>query len=60
MELTIGQEYKRKELHDQFGGGRQSGISPSAKTDIIFIFSGESGEQFGYEDGWQEDGLYYN
>ena len=50
MELTLGKEYKRSELHDTFGGSRQSGISPSAKTGIIFIFSAASGEQYGYYD----------
>jgi len=34
MELKLNQEYKRSELHDIFGGSRQSGISTSAQTDI--------------------------
>ena len=59
MELVQNQQYKRSELHDHFGGSRQSGISPSAKTDIIFIFSAGSGEQYGYQDGWRPDGRFY-
>ena len=31
---------------------RQSGISPSASHP--FIFSGSTGEAYGYEDGWQQ------
>ena len=47
-----GKLYKRSYLHDMWGGGRQSGISPSAKQGIIFIFSGASGKKYGYEDHW--------
>lgn len=50
-----GKLYRRSDLHDQFGGNRQRGISPSAKEAVIFIFSGESGGQYGYTDGWNED-----
>lgn len=59
MELVKNQEYKRSKLHDYFGGSRQSGISPSAKTDIIFIFSANTGEQYGYYDGWRDDERFY-
>ena len=59
MELVQNQQYKRSELHDHFGGSRQSGISPSAKTNIIFIFSAGTGEQYGYYDGWRDDGRFY-
>ena len=59
MELVQNQQYKRSELHDHFGGSRQSGISPSAKTNIIFIFSAGTGEQYGYFDGWRDGRFYY-
>ena len=58
MKLVEGQIYKRKSLHDYFGGSRQSGISPSAKFPVIFIFSNDAGHEFGYEDGWTDDGLF--
>jgi hypothetical protein len=35
-----------------YGGNRQSGIAPSATHPYIFIFSGKSGHQHGYQDGW--------
>ena len=44
--------YKRSEIHDNFGGSRQSGISTCAKYPYIFIFSGSSGERYGYFDEW--------
>lgn len=48
-----GQVYRRQsDIHDLFGGNRQSGICPSRKFPYIFIFSGKSGKQHGYEDGW--------
>jgi len=50
--------YKRSSLHDQFGGNRQGGISPSAKFPFIFIFSGKSGAQFGYKDGWDNKNVF--
>ncbi|PWG16183.1 HNH endonuclease signature motif containing protein [Salibaculum griseiflavum] len=52
--FQIGKLYDRIELHEQFGGGRQSGISPSRSHPIIFLFSGKSGKNYGYEDGWQQ------
>ena len=50
--------YKRKELHDEYGGNRQSGICPSSVQPIIFIFSGNSGGQYGYEDGWDNENIF--
>ncbi|KPN71990.1 YDG/SRA domain-containing protein [Neisseria sp. 83E34] len=54
---------KRSELHDKFGGSRQSGISPSSKSNNVFIFTNpEHGEEHGYYDSWREDGrvLHYS
>lgn len=53
-----GKVYSRKEIHDQYGGNRQRGISASAKHPYIFIFSGDSGKQYGYIDGWTSEGYY--
>ena len=51
--------YRRQDLHAAFGGPHQSGISPSGKFPVIFLFTGESGRQYGYRDGWQDDGTYH-
>lgn len=57
--FQIRKKYNRADIHEQFGGGRQSGISPSGSHPFIFLFSGKSGEAYGYEDGWQPDeGVY--
>jgi hypothetical protein len=43
----------RVDLHKNYGGSRQGGISPSAQTPNVFIFSDASvGEQYGYFDRW--------
>ena len=55
MQLKFGEIYKRKELHDQFGGNRQSGISAPAKLPVIFLINSSGGDENGYEDGWMED-----
>jgi hypothetical protein len=58
--LTPGTHLLRKELHDQWGGRRQGGISPSSTTPNIFIFwSPAVGEQHGYYDEFREDGCFY-
>ena len=52
------QLYKRTLIHDEFGGNRQGGISPSAKVPYIFIFTGKSGAQYGYQDWWDNDNIF--
>ncbi|MEX2633682.1 MAG: HNH endonuclease [Balneolales bacterium] len=52
------QIYKRSLLHDQYGGSRQSGISPTANYPWIFIFSGAAGQQHGYKDRWENKNVF--
>ena len=59
MPFAVGAEYKRSLIHDNFGGSRYSGISPSAKSPNIFIFTGKSGQQYGYQDEWDGDNFLY-
>jgi 5-methylcytosine-specific restriction enzyme A len=59
MAFAVGAEYKRSLIHDNFGGSRYSGISPSAKSPNIFIFTGKSGHQYGYQDEWDGDNFLY-
>lgn len=53
------QNYRRRDLHAQFGGQRQGGISTPANHPLILLFTGKGGEQHGYVDGWQPDGNYF-
>jgi 5-methylcytosine-specific restriction protein A len=55
----VGRIYhRRNDIHARFGGQRQGGISTPSGVPYIFLFTGESGEQYGYRDGWNEDGVY--
>lgn len=50
-QFQVGKKYDRgTDIHGPYGGSKQSGISASKVTDAIFIFTGESGEQYGYFD----------
>ena len=56
--LEKGRVYRRRDLHAAFGGQQQGGISTPATTGMIFLFTGDSGKQFGYRDGWTSEGLF--
>lgn len=45
--FTQGHVYRRRDLHDRYGGQRQGGISTPSQYPIILLFTGESGEQHG-------------
>lgn len=57
--FLLGHVYKRTAIHDTYQGNRQSGIAPSAHYNVIFLFSGSSGQEYGYEDGWQENNIFW-
>ncbi len=49
---------RRVDIHALYGGNWQSGICPSATYPYIFIFSGKSGHQHGYKDGWDNPNVF--
>jgi hypothetical protein len=60
-DIEPGEVNKRLDIHRRFGGGRQSGISPSALTKNVLVFSDpETGRKYGYDrhEGRHEDGSY--
>jgi len=57
--FEVGKEYKRREIHAQYGGQRQGGMSTPAAYPIILLFTGPQGEQYGYADKFQPDGLFW-
>ena len=60
MKLEIGKEYKRSELHKFYGGQSQGGISTPTKHQYVFIIAYKnSGKDFGYEDGWDQERRFY-
>lgn len=54
-----GRSYnRRRDIHLKYGGNWQSGITPSKSFPYIFIFSGKSGMQHGYQDGWDNTNVF--
>jgi 5-methylcytosine-specific restriction protein A len=49
---------RRTEIHALYGGQQQGGISTPAQVPCVFLFTSPSGEQHGYDDGWDEDGVF--
>jgi len=49
---------RRSDIHALYGGNWQSGICPSSSFPYIFIFSGKSGKQHGYKDGWDNPNIF--
>ncbi len=57
--FVAGRTYiRRRDIHARFRGQQQGGISTPADHPVIFLFTGSSGTQHGYNDGWQPDGSF--
>jgi 5-methylcytosine-specific restriction protein A len=56
--LSPGKTYQRKALLELYGGSLQRGIWTPREFPVVFMFTGESGEEYGYRDGWTEDGVF--
>ena len=60
LQFTLGAVYDRKtEINGPFGGSLQNGIANSKTYPAIFLFTGDSGEQYGYTDGWDKGAYLY-
>ena len=58
--FVLGETYQRwPDLNIPFGGGRQGGISDSAQAPVTFLFIGDSGERYGYEDRFDDEGTFF-
>lgn len=58
--LLPGDTIKRTHLHNQYGGSRQGGISPSRKTPNVIVFTDPAvGALHGYFDRWEGEVLHY-
>ena len=58
-DFEIGTTYRRKELHDKYGGQRQHGISTPKCHPMIFLFTSDAGRTHGYNDEFQPDGSFW-
>lgn len=50
---------RREDLHGPYGGQEQGGISTPADHPFIFLFTGDTGSEFGYRDEFRPDGIYW-
>ena len=48
--------HRRRDIHARFGGQEQGGMITPADHKLVFLVTGSSGRQHGYEDHWSEDG----
>lgn len=53
-----GRGYRRRWIHAEYGGQRQGGISTPSGHPIVLLFTGTSGEQYGYLDSWTRQGIF--
>jgi 5-methylcytosine-specific restriction enzyme A len=57
--FALGRVYRRSDLHDEYSGQRQGGISTPRQHPLIFIFTGTGGLAHGYADEWDADGVFH-
>ena len=58
--FQVGQTYHRqKDIHDAYGGQRQGGISTPSGHPYVFLFTGDSGTQYGSRDEFRPDGTFW-
>jgi 5-methylcytosine-specific restriction protein A len=59
LPFVLGEIYHRqRDIHLRYGGQERGGIATPTDVPFVFLFTGESGAQFGYADGWQDDGVF--
>jgi 5-methylcytosine-specific restriction protein A len=56
MRFEIGREYRRRDLHREYGGQQQGGIITPRQGSIILLVTGRSGRANGYLDEWLDRG----
>jgi 5-methylcytosine-specific restriction enzyme A len=58
-----GRVYRRAELHHEWAGTirlqQQGGILTPRGQSLIVAITGDAGEEFGYADHWDEDGVFH-
>ena len=58
LALKFGATYQRRYLLELYGGQMQAGIWTPAEFSVVMLFTGESGHEYGYKDGWTEEGVF--
>ena len=56
--FILGEELKQSLLHERFGGQERGGMSTPSEHPIVLLFTGDNGDQYGYEDRFRADGIF--
>jgi 5-methylcytosine-specific restriction enzyme A len=56
--FELGKVYRRRDLHEEYGGQQQGGIVTPTSTPVILLITGDAGLGFGYNDEARPDGSY--
>lgn len=60
LPFKVGALYIRQsQVHDVFGGQRRGGISSPKEHPLIIAFTGEAGASHGYQDFWDDEGIFH-
>lgn len=60
LPFEVGALYRRRDqIHGLLGGQRQGGISTPIASPFVILFTGEAGQQHGYHDFWDDDGVLH-
>jgi len=59
LELVVDAIYRRADIHAEFGGQSQSGISTPSRFPLVLLFITKRGSDYGYADRWGENGTYF-
>ena len=53
-----GRKYLRQDIINTYGGQMRSGITTPSKYPLIFLFTSDTGKEYGYVDGWTDEGTF--
>src|SRR5690606_41262286 len=54
LPISRGNVYRRRHLHQLYGGQEQGGISTPSGHNMIFLFTSDRGREHGYQDRSEE------
>lgn len=57
--FVLGRVYSRAALHDHYGGQRYGGIATPREHPIVMVFTGSSGQTYGYADEPDTTGVFH-
>jgi 5-methylcytosine-specific restriction protein A len=50
--------HRQRDIHEVYGGQERGGIASPEGVAYVFLFTGETGGQYGYSDGWRPEGIF--